>query len=457
VLQQPLDWENKILEEIESTSDYIPKEGFRTISNSLNFYYSRSESIKLALEHSSSLQNEYEWILSARFDVGQIDKFNGHQPYKVSEVAFNPLLDPRYMYSALWNQTNAGLADQWFFGSQEMMKTLTLMPEEALTYFKADSKYLEMLKDGVPHSSNNDAFSNEICHPLRKEKPLPLKVAKSEAIDNHLIHKHFLMSHGILEKSRMIARVPGVARVMYTHTDYSDCWPIYFGQVEKVGNVFTDNYIFVNKQDDRIPGYFTQIHYDDSQPYTDRLLNCFKKISNQIVFFEHEDMFLYDAPEVTQLINYSRLIKNTPADDFRLNKFDAIKMIRGGRFISRKVRVRGVKDLSAISRLSRWIFSIQPTFWSRKSLISLLEIHQGSGIWDFELRAQRTIRKPKFRVAMVVENSKKRGEHHYDSRIYPYIATGIVKGKWNSLEYKRELMELSSEYGVDLAIRGTNG
>jgi len=451
-----LDWENKILEEIESTSDYIPKEGFRTISNSLNFYYSRSESIKLALEHSSSLQTEYKWILSARFDVGQIDKFNGYQPYKVSEVAFNPLLDPRYIYSALWNQTNAGLADQWFFGSQEMMKSFTFMPEEALTYFKADSKYLEMLKDGIPQSSNSDAFSNEICHPVRKEKPLPLKVAKSEAIDNHLIHKYFLMSHGILEKSRMTAQVPGVARVMYTHTDYSDCWPIYFGQVEKVGNVFTDNYIFVNKHDDRIPAYFTQIYYDDSQPYTDRLLNCFKRISSQIVFFEHEDMFLYDAPEVTQLINYSKLIKSKSADDICLNKFDAIKMIRGGRFISRKVRVRGVKNLKAISRLSGWIFSIQPSFWSRKSLISLLESHKGVGIWDFEFRAQRTIRKPKFRVAMVAEDTKKRGDHHYDSRIYPYIATGIVKGKWNTLEYEHELVELSSEYGVNLSIRGTN-
>lgn len=456
VLQKPLDWEGRINKEIGGLSDYVPKEGFRTISNSLNFYYSRSESIKLALEQASDRQLEYQWVLSARFDLGQIDKFNGYQPFKVSQVGFNPKLDREYLYSALWNQTNAGLADQWFFGSQKVMEIFTLMPEEALDYFKDGSKYLDMLSAGIPFSNMNNPFSNEICHLSRQPKPAPVILEKSEAIDNHLIHKFFLMDKYKIERLRMTALVPGVARVLYTHTDYADCWPIYFGQVEKLGNFFTNNYVFVNQPDDRIPSYFNQIYYEDSQSYTDRLSTCLQKITDQVVFFEHEDMILYDVPELTQLINYSRMIKRRKIHDIHPNRFDAIKLIRGGKFLSRKVLNPGVKQLRAISRISQWIFSIQPSFWSRSALISLLEKHKGVGIWEFEAAAQKSMRKARFRVATVFENTIKRGDHHYDSKIYPYIATGIVKGKWNTLEYQREIVELSTEYSVDLSERGTN-
>ena len=41
-----------------------------------------------------------------------------------------------------------------------------------------------------------------------------------------------------------------------------------------------------------------------------------------------------------------------------------------------------------------------------------------------------------------------RGQAHYDSHIFPFIATAIVKGKWNNLEYSSELDVLFDEYDV---------
>jgi hypothetical protein len=224
----------------------------------------------------------------------------------------------------------------------------------------------------------------------------------------------------------------------------------------KVGNLFTENYVCVNRLDDRIPSYFKQILYDDALDYTDRVLSCLQQLSSKVVLFEHEDMFLYDVPEVSQLIEYAKLIKRSTLDQFNPKRFDAIKLVRGGKFVSRKVRKRGIKSLRVISRLSPWIFSIQPSFWSRDSLIDLLSRHKRKQIWKFERDAQKTMRFFRFRIATVFEKTTKRGAYHFDSTIYPCIATAIVKGKWNTLEYEGELSELSAEFRVNLDFRGTN-
>ena len=44
---------------------------------------------------------------------------------------------------------------------------------------------------------------------------------------------------------------------------------------------------------------------------------------------------------------------------------------------------------------------------------------------------------------------------HWDSKTYPYIATAIVKGKWNLSEYQSELGFILNSNRVDLSARGT--
>lgn len=456
VIEQPIKWEiSEYFAKID-LSKFKPKQGFRTLSNTINFLYSRSESIKLAVNYAKNLRAEYEWIICCRFDLAQIDKYNGYQPFKVSQLNFNPLLDSKFLYTALWNQTNAGLADQWIYGNQQNISKLINMHEECIEYFELESAYLKSLELGIPFSNDRDEFSDEILHPCRRKSVSPRKLPMYEAIDNHLIHKHFFLDNGLLDKNRMVAKIPDTARVLYTHTDYADCWPIYFGQVNKLGNLFEKNYVLVNRIDSRIPTYFEQIVYDESLAYTDRLRTSLERVESELIFFEHEDMILYDVPEVTQLIAYANLIKKKRVDKLNPNRFDSIKLVRGGRFFSRKVRKRGTKSLRAISRISPWIFSIQPSFWLRNSFIELLSQHNDTQIWKFEKDAQKTMRSFKFRVATVFERTSKRGTYHFNSKIYPFIATAIVKGKWNTLEYNEELTEFSEEYRVNLNLRGTN-
>ena len=48
----------------------------------------------------------------------------------------------------------------------------------------------------------------------------------------------------------------------------------------------------------------------------------------------------------------------------------------------------------------------------------------------------------------------KRGIYHYDSYVFPIIATAITKGKWNVSEYKKELEPLLVEFNIDTSKRG---
>ena len=50
-------------------------------------------------------------------------------------------------------------------------------------------------------------------------------------------------------------------------------------------------------------------------------------------------------------------------------------------------------------------------------------------------------------------NEKRRGSLHFDSNVFPYTLTGIVKSMWNTLEYP-ELTEMLNQYSIDQTIRG---
>jgi hypothetical protein len=428
---------------------YKPIEGFRTVSNSLSFFYSRKKSIDLMVNYSNHNNFKYNAAITCRFDLGQIDRYNGKQPYRVSEINFSKNYDMRYFYSAMWNQLNCGYGDQWFFSNQDDIAKLSLMYEKSLLYFHQGSDYLKFVTKGVFDSNELDEFSNEI---FKNKKAQSKKYPVELAINNHLLHKYFLIDMGLYSKSKFTSDLDGVANILYTHTDYSDVWPMYFGQAEKYFQSFSKNYVFVNKLSEHIPKYYQQIVYDDSFPYVNRLINCLSKIDEDIIFINHEDMVLYDFPDMSKILGYVGAMKRKPWYLFGASQYDFIKLIRGGSFCSSKSW--SVASLSRLHFWSRWIFSIQPSFWNKKRFTQLLEKHVGQHIWDFEGAAQMTCRRLMIRGAFSDTVGKKIGTMHWDNPTYPYIATAIVKGKWNTGEYGEILGKLFKEYGVDKSIRG---
>lgn len=220
-----------------------------------------------------------------------------------------------------------------------------------------------------------------------------------------------------------------VPLIIYTHSDYKDVWKLLFGQLKK----YLPNqkvYVLSDSEHSEIPNEYTTIVYDDSKVYTDRLKECLSQIDEDIVLFQHEDMVLFNQPKVELFDKYINYVKE--------DKVDSVKLI----YVMENDVVSDVDHTLISNQYSK--FSIQPTLIKLKNFVSLLESTQPLNIWDFELAVPAEGKHYMVRLG----DERKRGMYHCDSIIYPYIATAIIKGKWNYGEYMVELDELFNEYGI---------
>jgi hypothetical protein len=95
-------------------------------------------------------------------------------------------------------------------------------------------------------------------------------------------------------------------------------------------------------------------------------------------------------------------------------------------------------------------FSIQPTIFRKELLENLVKTFPNKNIWEFEESIQET----DLDYMVKLGGEPKRGIYHYDSFVWPYIATAINKGKWNMTEYFKELDILFKEYDINPFDRG---
>ena len=236
-----------------------------------------------------------------------------------------------------------------------------------------------------------------------------------------------------------------ICHLTYTHTDCTDVWPVYFDQMTKLFDLGMDHMVAVNSLHEDLPSHVRPVIYDDALPYPQRLLSCLQKLSDfEFIFFDHEDMFLYGAPDKQELLAYYACLSS--------GVLDHIRMIKGGDCIYHQVE--GIQSLFSLDLRSKWIFSIQPGFWKRTALMDVLMANLNANIWELEVKSQKAVKKLKLKAGFSHRQGARRGIHHFDNDVYPYIATAIVKGKWNLNEYSDELGILLKEHGIDPAVRG---
>lgn len=223
--------------------------------------------------------------------------------------------------------------------------------------------------------------------------------------------------------------------VLYTHDDMSDMWHIFFGQANK----FLSNYRFIiltNKFNSSIPAYYNQIFYNEKDDYTSRLNYCLAKINVNVFLFIHEDMILIDEPKfniIDKLFNY---VESGIANSIKLIK------------VGKEFKKSKFDDLLVSNEFSK--FSIQPTVISKKYFQKILSKVGKQNIWNFEYK----VSKGRKDFMIDTKTERLRGKYHYDSEVFPYIATAINKGKWNFTEYQEELSLLFKEYNIDKNLRG---
>jgi hypothetical protein len=217
--------------------------------------------------------------------------------------------------------------------------------------------------------------------------------------------------------------------LLYSHSDYDYVWPVWSRQTERfLGDVKTS--FFVNKETEQSKVFKNTdfYFYDDSHAYTDRMSSLLKKLPlDEVVLFQHEDMFLYDFPDIFLLEQFAGFVRE--------GKADSIQLIRTTPGLEPSIIDENLYFLPENLK-----FCIQPTLVTAGKLFEIFSKAKNTNIWDFERWCTRNC--GNLNSYFFYSGENKRGLDHYDSKIYPYIATAIVKGKWNFKEYEKELSEI---------------
>jgi len=217
--------------------------------------------------------------------------------------------------------------------------------------------------------------------------------------------------------------------VVYTHSDVDWVWEPWLTQTAKFFGRAVPKVVFLD-EGAVFDSQYKAITYDDTIPYNQRVTSCLKQMDDEdIIIFHHEDMFLYEEPDYDMLKTYEELVKS--------GEVDLIKLLRNGDGL-----VEYDRKLHLYYNQPQYGFAIQPTMIKVKTLKRIYRDVPGDTIWEFEANAQKEVTKWGLTNLCIYDGASKRGGQHWDSYTYPYVATAVVKGEWNTKEYFRELQDI---------------
>lgn len=233
--------------------------------------------------------------------------------------------------------------------------------------------------------------------------------------------------------------------VVDTHSNYSDLWKPYFRRLEQFGPDFKKIYVFTDNKDG-LPEYCIPIIYSNEDSYRNQILSCLKQVQSEIILYNSEDYLLY-KPVNIDMFNVLIRVLQTKGYDF-------IKLIRGPEEV---LQFENFTYLFRILQSSDNLFAQQASLWKTQSFLKVFEASSPmNGRMEQEPGGSHICRSLNIKGLQYYHNTPKRGIVHYDSDVYPYIATAITKSKWNTREYPEELATVFNEFNIDPNVRGTN-
>ena len=207
--------------------------------------------------------------------------------------------------------------------------------------------------------------------------------------------------------------------VVYTHSKSSKTWKPYFNRLKKYA---TGMEVYALSNTDEIKNYVDHDNcyiYGEEEPFTQSWLNAFDKLSvksHKYFVYNQEDFILYDHVNVDMLNEAKSLI------DSGMNHFS--KLIKSG----------GAE------------FCFQSTLNDVNKYINFISKYPIEKIWDEIQISSKSIGEYECRYMPEEWVGFKRGLYHYDSKVWPYVATALNKGEWNSYEYPFEIKQIFDEF-----------
>lgn len=231
-----------------------------------------------------------------------------------------------------------------------------------------------------------------------------------------------------------------VVLVVDTNSNYSDVWEPCFSRLDRYAEGIK-KYVFTDTSDG-IPSSYYPVIYDNSASYRNQLLSCLKQVPEKYIIYTSEDYILYNQVQQSKIEEISTVLDAT---DFSFCKF-----IKGP---ERTTHYKG--ELFEIDQQDSNFFAQQASIWKTRDFQKIFETAPPENTrMQHEPGGSDICRTLGFSGLQHFSNTKKRGIHHYDSDVYPCIATAVVKGLWNLSEYPNEMRDVIKEYKINCNLRG---
>lgn len=227
-------------------------------------------------------------------------------------------------------------------------------------------------------------------------------------------------------------------QIVYTNSNCKDVFKPFYNQNRKYCNlpIYVISDYNINGYD--IDGYYK---YNNDDPYWKVWVNALKEFNSDTFIYLQEDFYLYSDVNKDKLQKYK--------DYLIESNYSFVRLIKSGQLGNKLV----TDNLYHIEPTNVQIYSQQPTIWKTDDYIELLQ----------ETKENKWLETDNYRNKMIdlnisglyhYDGESKRGGNHFDTNVYPYIATAIIRGKWNIKEYEKELQPILKENNIDPNIRG---
>lgn len=225
--------------------------------------------------------------------------------------------------------------------------------------------------------------------------------------------------------------------LLYTNSKVQDLHNIFFSQIKRY---FPSLVNVVILSDISIPNYTTSLYTEDI-PYWKQILQGLDLIKTDFVLYCQEDYILYDTVNTQEINNILNILQKNTDVGF-------VRLIQSG--------IENSKDYNdsflELNPNHQYFFSTQATIWKKETLNKLFQASKVSSIRD-ECKNSHVLCDLGYKGLCTKLQGQKVGGH-YNSLIFPYVATALVQGKWNFSEYQFELENILAEYKIDIALRG---
>ncbi len=224
-----------------------------------------------------------------------------------------------------------------------------------------------------------------------------------------------------------------MVNIVYSHSNCKDVLKIFRSQHTKHCNLPLHI----------ISDYEGEYIYNDDDPYYKHWVNHLPQIPDDYFIYNQEDFILYNDVDIDKLLYLQKVLELNP-------RYSFVRLIKSGINLSNQ---EIGPNLYEVGLKSFPLYSMQATLWKKDKFIKLYETTKQEKWFESEVYEKACFNLP-IEGLYYYDNEPKRGGNHYDSSIYPYIATAVIKGKWNFKEYKKELQPLLIKNKINPTLRG---